>query len=105
LRVHSIGFRDSCLSSRIADDGVQIALLMKKLKGVNESSRLVIHKFHKQILHIFAEKEYVADVLEDVWSQLDANLRSSTLVVVTVCNNADWIFRNPRTEDSLCTVG
>jgi len=81
------------------EDGLN--LLTKKLRGVNESSRLVMHKFSKQILHIFAEKEYVADVLERVWGDLDSKLRSSTLVVITVCNNANWIFRNCTTKESV----
>eukprot|EP01089_Gocevia_fonbrunei_P007110 TRINITY_DN1814_c0_g1_i1.p1 TRINITY_DN1814_c0_g1~~TRINITY_DN1814_c0_g1_i1.p1 ORF type:complete len:258 (+),score=21.50 TRINITY_DN1814_c0_g1_i1:440-1213(+) len=78
-------------------------LLEKKLNGVNVSSRLVMQKFHKQILHIFAEREYVADVLAEVYeSELSPELKSSTLVCITVCNNADWIFRNKKSKDLCC---
>jgi len=74
-------------------------LLEKKMQGVIDSSKLVMQPFHKQILHIFAEKEYVADVLEDVYAELSNELRSNTLLVVTVVNNAEWIFRNEKNKN------
>jgi len=80
----------------IFDDEDARRLLTKKLYGVNESSRLVCEPFHKQILHVFATHEYIADVLERVYDTLDPELQSTTLVVVTVAHdNADWVFRNP----------
>ncbi len=69
-------------------------LLRKKLAGVLDSSRLVMVPFHKQILHVFAEADYVADVLESVYAELEDELRCSTLVMVTVVHNASWIFTN-----------
>ncbi|KAL6048905.1 AAC-rich mRNA AAC4 protein-like [Balamuthia mandrillaris] len=70
-------------------------LLNKKLEGVLASSRLVMEPFHKQILHIFAEAEYVADVLEDVYHRsISPDLKADTLVVVTVTENCDWVFQN-----------
>eukprot|EP00005_Dracoamoeba_jomungandri_P005464 CAMPEP_0174260344 /NCGR_PEP_ID=MMETSP0439-20130205/9655_1 /TAXON_ID=0 /ORGANISM="Stereomyxa ramosa, Strain Chinc5" /LENGTH=313 /DNA_ID=CAMNT_0015344567 /DNA_START=266 /DNA_END=1207 /DNA_ORIENTATION=+ len=68
-------------------------LLKKKLYGVNESSRLVLEPFHKQILHIITEAEYMVDVLRNVYDKLKPELTSDTLVVVTVAEkNADWVF-------------
>jgi len=69
-------------------------LLKKKLYGVLESSRLVVEAFHKQILHIFAREPYIADVLREVYYDLDAELKGNTVVIVTVPVGADWIFTN-----------
>eukprot|EP01087_Luapelamoeba_hula_P012734 TRINITY_DN3583_c0_g1_i1.p1 TRINITY_DN3583_c0_g1~~TRINITY_DN3583_c0_g1_i1.p1 ORF type:complete len:536 (+),score=65.45 TRINITY_DN3583_c0_g1_i1:672-2279(+) len=77
------------------------ALLMKKLVGVNESSRLVMRpKFHKQILHVFAEADYIVDVLQRCYARLDREYTSSTLVVVTVADmeRVRWVFHNPPSE-------
>lgn len=77
------------------EDGLRI--LKKKLGGVLQSSRLVMDPFHKQILHIFAEKEYIADVLEDLYQtspEITEEIKSTTLVVVTVATNTPWIFYN-----------
>ncbi|ELR23500.1 AAC-rich mRNA clone AAC4 protein [Acanthamoeba castellanii str. Neff] len=77
------------------EDGLRI--LRKKLEGVIQSSRLVMDPFHKQVLHIFAEKEYIADVLEDLYNtspEITDDIKSSTLVIVTVATNSPWIFYN-----------
>jgi hypothetical protein len=77
------------------EDGLRI--LKKKLEGVVQSSRLVMDPFHKQVLHIFAEKEYIADVLEDLYNtspELTDDVKSSTLVIVTVAADTPWIFYN-----------
>lgn len=69
-------------------------LLKKKLQGVIDSSRLVVEPFHKQVLHIFCEADYVVDVLEEVYYGLDPALKGSTLVVATSANSARWVFTN-----------
>jgi hypothetical protein len=77
------------------EDGLRI--LRKKLEGVVQSSRLVMDPFHKQVLHIFAEKDYIADVLEDLYHtspEITDDIKSSTLVIVTVATNSPWIFYN-----------
>lgn len=73
-----------------------LRLLNKKLFGVIESTRCVIeeHSWERQILHIFAEKDYIADVLHDALNQVDPDLLSDTIVIVTVCKNAPWLFYN-----------
>jgi len=71
------------------------ALLVKKLGGVNASSRAVVQEtWKKQILHVFAEHAYVADELHAAWLALDADTRSNTLVLCTVTKNARWLFVN-----------
>jgi len=73
-------------------------LLQKKLYGVNASSKYVVpeHGWKKQILHIFAEKRYVADMLMRCYHDdrlIDQEPRNNTIVIVTVAD-ADWIFKN-----------
>jgi hypothetical protein len=70
-------------------------LLMKKLYGVVESTKAVLERFQwdKQILHIWAEHDYIYDILERVYSMMPTELQSNTLVLVTVCpENQQWIF-------------
>lgn len=71
-------------------------LLKKKLDGVNQSTRCVstMHSWKKQILHVWAEHEYVADVLMKNYALLDAELQNNTMVVVSVALNAKWIYTN-----------
>ena len=69
-------------------------LLTKKLLGVNASTKAVLKRFRwqKQILHVWAEYKYIAHVLENVYESLSEEVRHNTLVVVTVCENAPWVF-------------
>jgi len=73
-----------------------ILLLSKKLYGINESTRLVVdeHKWNKQMLHIWAENQLVANVLIDTWKKLDCKLTSNTLVLITVSGkNAKFLYK------------
>lgn len=69
-------------------------LLTKKLTGVNCSSENVTEKFKwdKQILHILAENEYTASLLEEAYENLSNQLKSDTVVIITVCENCPWVF-------------
>lgn len=70
-------------------------LLEKKLYGVNASTKAVLRKYRwkKQILHVFAEHKYIANILEDVYNnEIEEELKNNTIVIVTICENADWIF-------------
>jgi len=69
-------------------------LLVKKLSGVLDSSAHVItpHAWKRQVLHIWCQFAYVADVLRNVYEQLDVALRRDTLVICTVCPGAQWMF-------------
>jgi hypothetical protein len=66
-------------------------LLTKKLKGINESSRNVIkqHKWKKQILHIFAHEEYIAQQLIHTYHQLTEDYKSNTIVMITISSTTD----------------
>ena len=69
-------------------------LLTKKLQGVNESSIAVLPKYQwdKQILHVLAENERTANIILRCYETLPAQLRNNTIVIVTVCDDAPWVF-------------
>lgn len=70
-------------------------LLSKKLHGVNESTKGVVSQtWEKQILHIWTQQEYMSDILWNTYEKLSQEIKSNTLVVVSVCKNADWMFKN-----------
>ena len=50
-------------------------------------------RWKKQILHIWAEYKYIADVLQNVYdNELSDDLKNNTIVIVTVCEKAPWVF-------------
>ena len=69
-------------------------LLHKKLYGVNASTEAVIkcYRWEKQILHVFAQHQYIVEELEKVYRDLPPYLKNNTIVLVTVCENDPWIF-------------
>jgi len=70
-------------------------LLRKKLHGVIESTRGVVSQtWDKQILHVWTQSEYMTGVLWNAYEKLEDELKSNTLVIVTVCEGAEWIFKN-----------
>jgi len=66
-------------------------LLSKKLRGINESSRNVIkqHRWKKQILHIFAHEEYIAQQLMEAYHTLSEDYKSNTIIMITTSSTAD----------------
>jgi len=72
------------------------ALLAKKLNGVVWSTRNSVVPFHKQILHVWAYSPAVAKMVRAAYRKMPADLKSNTVVVVTVVENADWIFFEPK---------
>ena len=76
------------------DDADAEKLLRKKLMGVNESSKAVLKKFRwtKQILHIWAEHSYISDIVTRIYHTLPADLTSNTIVMITTCERAPWVF-------------
>lgn len=71
------------------------ALLNKKLYGVSASTRAVVQeRWAKQILHVFAEHQYVADELQRAFDSLPLDVKTNTVILCTVVNNARWIFTN-----------
>ena len=76
-----------------AEDAIK--LLRKKLIGVVKSTRGVIreHRWEKQILHVWAEWDYIADVVKRVYdTEIEDEFKSNTLVVCTVARNCPWLF-------------
>lgn len=71
-------------------------LLHKKLFGVVCSSQNIIkeHSWKKQILHVWTEHQYIADILSQVYqNDISTEMKSNTLVIITCVNNASWIFK------------
>lgn len=69
------------------------SLLTKKLGGVNESTLLVSpeDKWSKQILHIWTLDETWAQTVKTAWETLDTELKSNTIVLITVEEESDLI--------------
>ena len=69
-------------------------LLRKKLNGVIKSTRGVIreHRWEKQILHIWAECDYVVDVVRRAYVSLDDEYKANTLVLCTVARDCHSLF-------------
>lgn len=73
-------------------------LLTKKLKGVIRSTENSCgpQKFDRQILHLFAEADYIVDILKECYDNvIDAAIRTNTTVIVTVCPTK-WIYYDKR---------
>jgi len=70
-------------------------ILTKKLNGVIDSTKNACgqDKWKKQILHLWAQHKYIVDVLRECYETvIPEDLKSNTMVIVTVCENCDWIF-------------
>ena len=70
-------------------------LLNKKLNGVVKSTRGVIreHRWEKQILHVWAECDYIAEIVKRVYEEeLEDDMKANTLVIVTVARNSEFMF-------------
>ncbi|KAK2953740.1 putative Signal transducing adapter molecule 2 [Blattamonas nauphoetae] len=70
------------------------ALLSKKLFGICVSNVGVSgeEKWERQILHVWCQNSETAKILQDVYYTLHADLRSNSLLLITVAGNHDWIF-------------
>jgi len=70
-------------------------ILEKKLRGVIDSTNNACgkDKWKKQILHLWVQQAYVVDILYECYERfITEELKSNTLVLVTVCNTR-WIFQ------------
>jgi len=68
-------------------------LLSKKLTAINISSRNVCNYFwRKQILHVWARTYRDAQRLEQQYLSLPAELRTNTIVLISLCHGVDWIW-------------
>ena len=68
-------------------------LLNKKLNGVLTSTRNTMEKWSKQILHVWATSLAVSVLIAEAYHQLPKNLKSNTVVLVTVTENNE-VFTN-----------
>lgn len=70
------------------------ALLAKKLDGIIWSTQNLSSKerFSRQILHVWAEAPCVAEAVGKEYRRLKSCLRKNTVVLVTVIEDARWLF-------------
>lgn len=68
-------------------------MLAKKLLAINISSRNVRnYAWRKQVLHVWARTYRDAQLLEREYLKLAPDLRTNTIVVITLCHGVDWIW-------------
>jgi len=69
-------------------------LLEKKMMGVIMSTQGVSRsqRWGRQILHVWVEKPYMAELIEQAYEQLSDEIKSNTVVMVTTVSNAQWLF-------------
>jgi len=73
-------------------------LLRKKLSGVNKSTQACCNAdWKKQILHIWAGTQEVAHHLEQAYGQMEPELISDTLVLITLCTALPELFTEKAT--------
>jgi hypothetical protein len=73
------------------------ALLCKKLRGVNNSSRTMFFpKWEKQILHVWVYDETAVDTLYDAWTEMSEDLKANTVVLVTLARSSLELFVNQK---------
>lgn len=92
-RLIDFGDLDKEYKPKFSSKAIQ-RLLEKKLHGVLASTSGVFPewKWEKQILHIFATSYKVLQMLEQEYPKICPSLRSNTMTIVTVVENAKWIF-------------
>lgn len=69
-------------------------LLRKKLHGVNLSSQNIVkkQKWERQILHIWTRSASIAKHIGRAYKKLKSELRTNTIVIVTVAQECDFLF-------------
>lgn len=68
-------------------------LLNKKLNGVLMSTKNTMERWSKQILHVWAASLAVSVVIAEAYNQIPKDLKSNTVVLVTVTENNE-VFSN-----------
>ncbi|KAL0481671.1 hypothetical protein AKO1_012558 [Acrasis kona] len=75
------------------------AILYKKLNGVvwstrNNYSTNKMDVFRRQILHVFAQNEEIAGMLQEEYYNIPLDIRSDTIVIVTVTpeKGSKWLY-------------
>lgn len=69
-------------------------LLTKKLNGIVQSSKTSLVKWDKQILNIWVLSKQDADTTFRAWETIDLNLKSNTLLLITIAEKSSEIFTN-----------
>ena len=69
-------------------------LLEKKLKGIYHSSKNSLVKWDKQILHVWLLSHQNAQIIMKAWNELEQNLKGNTVLLVTIAEKSDELFRN-----------
>lgn len=67
-------------------------LLSKKLKGIVQSSRNSDIEWQKQILHVWFYNENVDIRLLSAWNDLQNDIKTNTVMVMTFANNSTEVF-------------
>jgi hypothetical protein len=70
------------------------SLLIKKLRGINRSSKNSLIKWKKQILHVWVMNEHTSITLMNAWYQLEDEITTNTVLLITVAKNSFEIFMN-----------
>ncbi len=83
----AMNFKSGIISAEDAKN-----LLVKKLKGIYQSSRNSLIKWDKQILHVWVENECNCETIFGAWLDLDSQLKSNTVMVITVATNSKEVF-------------
>ena len=62
--------------------------------GVIQSSHNAVEKWSKQVLHVWAASDHVSRILTQAYCSIPKEVKSNTVVLVTVATNANEIFTN-----------
>jgi len=74
-----------------------VSLLEKKLLGIIKSTENVINiSWKKQLLHIFVDNEETKSIMTSAFQHVSSQLKSNTIVLITVSNSAECIFHHHR---------
>ncbi|XP_071142806.1 AAC-rich mRNA clone AAC4 protein-like [Mytilus edulis] len=74
-------------------------LLTKKLRGIIRSRKNCMEKWSKQILHVWVQNAETANIITVVYNNLPANIRSDTIVLVTLTSFSS-IYKDERNKNT-----
>ncbi len=82
------------IASRSSFSSISRQLFVVFCSGVVQSSRNTLHKWGKQILHVWAPDKDVANVVARAYASVAPSVRANTVVMVTTAHDAPEIFTN-----------
>jgi len=66
---------------------------MKKLDGINWSTRNGQDKWEKQILHVWTNSQKTAEIINYEFEHtMTDELRTNTVLFITITKNAPWLY-------------